>query len=602
MIAQQAVGVTLLTLTWLVCGGCLLLLRVLPAGALLVAAGSALAAWLLLGGPTGGPRPLVVLVALVLAPLATVLYPRRDLRGPPADRVATAAVLLMGGAASITSRPHLPYLAVAVVAAVGLHLWWRLERLDARGRRPLVWLGLGLGATAVLAFSAAFALPSSPQVETLLLAACGLPSVAMVVGVRRPDVLDATGIVVEAVSVAVAVLACVALYVTVASGLTVVGGTAPEVGVQAVLAAVAAIAFHPVRASLRSGTGELLFGRRPDPVAAVARASSLAGDAGALLDQIREALALPWATVRVAGATDAPPAGDGPMTSVRSFPLLPGTSTGPGAGDLVVGLRPGELQLPREDAEVLSIVARLLGQTLRAEALTAEVTASRAAIRTAVEEERRRLRRELHDGLGPTLAGIAMSADAAANLAGRDDARTVALLRSLREASAGAIDDVRRIAYAMRPPALDQVGLRGALAQVGADLAAAGVELALEVPEDLGELPAAVEVAAYRVVREAMTNAARHGAARQLRVVLARTPSGVRLRVLDDGPPGAGPWRAGVGIGSMRERAEELGGWLRAGPTSEGGLVEALLPTVPVLRRPRQGPSRQPADRVTWDG
>ena len=84
-------------------------------------------------------------------------------------------------------------------------------------------------------------------------------------------------------------------------------------------------------------------------------------------------------------------------------------------GEIVVGLRAGDLTLAQSDADVLRIVAPLLAQTLRAQALARDLQASRNAAITAIEEERRRLRRDLHDGLGPTLSGVAFSADAARN-------------------------------------------------------------------------------------------------------------------------------------------------------------------------------------------
>jgi signal transduction histidine kinase len=134
---------------------------------------------------------------------------------------------------------------------------------------------------------------------------------------------------------------------------------------------------------------------------------------------------------------------------------------------------------------------------------------------------------------------------------------------------------VRRIVYGLRPPVLDEVGLVGALRRQEGQLG----RLALDVdaPGDLPVLPAAVEVAAYRVASEAVTNVARHARATHAVVSLRAEPDCLRLVVTDDGRADAG-WTAGVGLRSMEERVAEVGGRFVAGPTPTGGRVEAVLP------------------------
>ncbi len=161
--------------------------------------------------------------------------------------------------------------------------------------------------------------------------------------------------------------------------------------------------------------------------------------------------------------------------------------------------------------------------------------------------------------------------------------RAAELINSLRASATEAIDDVRRLVYALRPPALDELGLVGALRRQAEQLGAGGREPAIEVdvPESLPALPAAVEVAAYRIGVEALNNAVRHaGAARvDLRLVVN---GALEIAVSDDGPGDAGTWAAGVGLSSIGERAAELGGQWRAGPADGGGgLVWARLPLEP---------------------
>ena len=162
---------------------------------------------------------------------------------------------------------------------------------------------------------------------------------------------------------------------------------------------------------------------------------------------------------------------------------------------------------------MLRLVAPLLVQILRAEQLAADVSASRGQAIAAIAEERRRLRRDLHDGLGPALTGIAFSIDAARNTLHADPAGAEELLVRIRQDTADAIAQIRGLVYGMRPPALDELGLGPALRQQAAGLRRADgstLPVAFDMDHTLPPLPAAVEVAAYRIVTEALTNIARH--------------------------------------------------------------------------------------------
>jgi signal transduction histidine kinase len=192
------------------------------------------------------------------------------------------------------------------------------------------------------------------------------------------------------------------------------------------------------------------------------------------------------------------------------------------------------------------------------------------------------LRRDLHDGLGPVLTGIAFKADAARNALPAGPARASELLGGLRADTTSAIADIRRLVYGLRPPALDDLGLIGSLRQQSVRLAqrpdGGSVAVQLTAPDDLPPLPAAVEVAAYRIITEAMTNASRHSGATRIEVRLALA-DGLRIEVSDDGTGPQRGWQPGFGLISMRERAAELGGTCQAGPDpAGGGLVVASLP------------------------
>lgn len=191
---------------------------------------------------------------------------------------------------------------------------------------------------------------------------------------------------------------------------------------------------------------------------------------------------------------------------------------------------------------------------------TVELQRARERLVAAREEERRRLRRDLHDGLGPALAGAALKVEAAENLLAFDPAAAVELLEDARSGIQDAVADVRRLVYALRPPALDELGLVGALREQAERIGAADrLWVEIQAPEELPGLPAAVEVAVYRISLEAMTNSARHADARTC-VVRVTLDGDLELEVVDDGVGLPRDYRAGVGIASMRERADELGG------------------------------------------
>ncbi|GAB3874033.1 sensor histidine kinase [Kibdelosporangium lantanae] len=216
--------------------------------------------------------------------------------------------------------------------------------------------------------------------------------------------------------------------------------------------------------------------------------------------------------------------------------------------------------------------------------LSEELQQSRERIVAAREEERRRLRRDLHDGLGPTLSGVAYATDAARNLARSDPDTAVDLLVRLRGDIGDAIVEIRRLVEGLRPPALDELGLVGALHREAERLSyqegGRPLTVSVDAPAQMPELPAAVEVAAYRISAEALNNAAKHSRAENVNV---RITVGDELHILvqDDGQPGPDGWRPGVGMASMSERAAEVGGRCEARPGPAGGTVEAVLPVRP---------------------
>jgi signal transduction histidine kinase len=239
----------------------------------------------------------------------------------------------------------------------------------------------------------------------------------------------------------------------------------------------------------------------------------------------------------------------------------------------------------------LDDLARHAGVAVHAVRLTADLQRSRERLVAALEEERRRLRRDLHDGLGPQLAAIAVKLEAARNLLPLHPKLGDGLLAELKNQTQVALADIRRLVYNLRPPSLDELGLVSALREhvtlyslptPGRTEAGTGdgrLMVDVEAPEKLPALPAAVEVAAYRIALEGLTNVVRHAFARSCIIRLTLAEGMLHLTITDDGRGLPADLRAGVGLISMRERAAELGGTLVLERAPSGGAhLQARLP------------------------
>lgn len=586
------VAMAAVALSCLVSGIALLLARRAEVSAGLLACGGLLGlVGAVLTATGGAPLARTVLVAAgaLLLPLALTTYPRARWQHP-VDIVALAVVATAGAVAVTlsTSPSAFGSLAIVTVASLVVHTWWRLERASGEELRAVQWMALAVG-TSVLAWALLGFAWEGYLVSRIAVAVLVVVGPALYVGVSAPEVVDVRGGVVGAVVTVMAVLAYTAVFVGLATLLELTAGAEPEVGALALVGALAALTLRPLQVVLRGVVDQLIFGVRPDPLGAAHEVAGHIGDDPVLaLRAIREALVLPYASLRVGGSELASSGQVTPHT--RSVVVDRGA-------ELVVGMRAGDLTMSRGDEQVLDLAAPLLAQALRARALVAELHASREQTVAAIAEERRRLRRDLHDGLGPRLSGIAFTSDAARNLVHLDPDGADALLRTLRAETVTAIEDIRGLVYAMRPPALDELGLVGALQQrsIGLRTARDGpLQVSVSATDDLSTLPAAVEVAAYRIIVEALTNVGRHTASSGATVSLQLDGSALRISVRD-GPLTAEPthdepthdepthdparqWTAGVGLLSMHERAVELGGTLTAGPSSSGGRVEAVLP------------------------
>ena len=448
-------------------------------------------------------------------------------------------------------------------------------------RRQLLWLLL-----AVLVVLAYAGVPWGIFGRGPVLGLLVIPLIpaAVTVAILRYQLLDIRLVVSRALVYGLLTAAAAGAYVGLVALLDALVRSRVSLDSAVVASVIVAVGFNPARIRLQRLIDRGLYGDRRDPVRAVSlvgerlAGTGTAGLAG-VLEALCDSLRLPFAAVRF-GTAEAAAHGTAPER-------LHGISLrydGARIGELIVGLRSGQRRLSPPDIAVLELLAGPLAVALHATALSAALQQSRVSIVAAREEERRRLRRDLHDGLGPALTGIAFKADAARNALPAGPARASELLGALRADTTAAITDIRRLVNGLRPPALDDLGLIGSLRQQTDRLAqrpdGSSVAVCLNTPEPLPALPAAVEVAAYRIITEAMTNAARHSGATRIDVLLAVADGdGLRIEVRDDGRvPGPG-WQPGFGLTSMRERAAELGGTCQAGPDpAGGGRVIAALP------------------------
>ncbi|MFG1628412.1 histidine kinase [Kribbella sp. NPDC049227] len=468
-------------------------------------------------------------------------------------------------------------LLVGVAAVVAIVV--RMRHADARERRQSSWF------VAAVAFAGPASFIPAPQYVHFILNVAAVA--CLTVGIVRNGLFDIELVLSRTVVYVALTAVALGVYLAVAALL----GSKSDAGlVPAVIAAVAAMLLAGARRRVQAVVDRLMYGDRRDPMSALTTLGdrlSAALDTDAVLpatvEGVRTALNLPYAEVRLAGE-DSPAFTSGTRPDhVASFAL---NHVGEEVGLLVVGLRRGEQELAASDRRLLEAFARQAGVAAHGVRASRELRRSRERVVTSREEERRRIRRDLHDGLGPALAGISLGLETADRVVVRDRAEASALLRELRGDVTDCVDEVRRIVADLRPPALD-AGLVSALRHQ-ADLLTmrSGGRLVVTVDEldGSGELSSALEVAAYRIATEAMTNTLRHAQATGCEVQLRYDGTRLDLRVADDGSgePARG---VGTGLTSMRERAEELGGvctvTFRPGLGTE---VAASFPTTTVSR------------------
>ena len=516
---------------------------------------------------------------------------------------------------------------VAALVASLVALTGRFRRSQGVEREQIKWLVyagmimvLGFIFTAVLWF----AFPGDPFVQELSIALTSatvlIIAVAAGIAIARHNLYDIDLIINRTLVYVLLTAVVIAIYVLLVGGVGAVLQTRSNWIVALLATVVVAILFQPLRDRLQRGVNRLLYGQRDEPFEVLSDLGQRLESTFSpemvyptLVETVAQTLKLPYAAI--SSRAPAVEGEEGLETAVsygRPVPnpiCYPLTYQGETIGQLEVAPRaPGE-SLSAADQRLLRNIARQAGTAVHAVQLISELQRtrhdlqrSRRELVTAREEERRRLRRDLHDGLGPSLAALHLQAGVLRRLIKHDPQAAELLVDEFRGDIRVTIDEIRRVVYELRPPALDELGLATAVrsqaerwngripknepgqAHHGAAerQSDAALQVAVEAPETLPPLPAAVEVAAYRIVQEALANVAHHARAAHctIRFCLNGKKDNpiLEVEVIDDGL-GLNGRGEGLGLLSMRERAEELGGRLTVVALPEGGTrVWAELP------------------------
>lgn len=534
------------------------------------------------------PRPLLVrrpaLLGLVYA-LPLALHGAYLLVTLPATTTPVERLGLVGSTTELAGYVF-PLLVVVTWVQAYRHA------SDPTARQQLRWVTAWF-VVVIIPYLALWKVPmavlGSSLVEPSLRSLVFLPfPVALAVAVLRYRVFDIEIVVRRSLVYAALTVSVLAIY---AATVGVLSRVFQQRNVLASLVAtgLVAVLFSPLRDRLQRGVSRMVYGERDDPHALVSRLGSRLEATVApeetlpdVVETVGRALRLPYTAIELLQPHGLEVVASWGVAGDEPFEL-PITYRGQALGRLLVGRRTPREPFGAADRRLLEALARQLGMTAHSLRLSRDLQHSREQIVTAREEERRRLRHDLHDGLGPTLAATALQLGVARRLIRVDPEAAEALVAGVREHTQKAVSDIRRIVDDLRPAALDQLGLVSALrerasafssvpASSTGEVAVKGLEVTVEAEGDCAGLPAAVEVAAFRIACEALTNVCRHANA-TVCVVRLVVSDGLQIEVVDDGCGLSPAVRPGVGMSSMRERAEELGGSCSIESVPEGGTV-----------------------------
>ncbi|MGY1633697.1 sensor histidine kinase [Geodermatophilus sp. SYSU D01186] len=517
----------------------------------------------------------VAVVATVTATTAWAVTPygQRDI-APPASYGPIENPVGVDGAWTVVSAT-LPVVVLGALLGVA-SLAVRLRRSSERERDHVLLVAAGALATLAL-LVAGWVLPVA-SAAFVAAAMVPLPAAVTYAMVRR-RLWDVDVVVNRALVYGALTVLTLAAY---GGLLAVLTGAAQRVtdDWDLLLFVLAAMAVQPLKDRVQRAVNRLLYGQADEPYAGLTRlgerlatATSPSTVLPTVVEVVARTLLLPYAELRVAQHGAVVHGRRDPQAETLTVPLV---YSGRSVGELVVAVPAGGLG--ERGLRLLEELARHTAVAAHATRLQAELHRSREHIVTSREEERRRLRHDLHDDLGPGLAATAMQLDVAADLVHTDPDRAAAVLEAAAEYLRDSVADVRRIVDDLRPAALDDLGLLSAVEELAERLRTGGIAVTVTEQGRLTGLSAAAEVAAYRITAEALANVAKHSGARRVDVRVGSDDGTVTVRVADDGVGLPVQATAGVGLTSMHQRATELGGTCTVTGSSDGTTVVATLP------------------------
>jgi signal transduction histidine kinase len=501
--------------------------------------------------PTDGPLPMITTVGIGAATVAMILAQIHRYRhvSSPQQRQQSKWVLygisVMAGVTAVATGP-----------------WSHALSLPAGSQMPW-WSSL---------------IETSWAVSTIFL------PIALTISVLRYRLYDIDLLINRTVVYGLLSACVLGAYMLIVGGLGTLFQSSSSLVVSLVATGLVAVLFNPVRERLQSAVNRLLYGDRNEPLVVLRRLGQRLESSGmpeetltAIAEIVAQALKLRYVeiTLRQTGQFVHMARYGRSTTETASFPVQ---YQGETIAQLNVATRqPGEA-LADSDLGLLRQIARQAAPVAHAVRLTRDLRQSRARLVTAREEERQRLRRDLHDGLGPVLASQGLKIAAVSHLVEADPERAQQMLEELASQNEAAVTEIRRLVYALRPPELDELGLIGAVRDYVGGLNVSWDDgthyqvAARPAGEDLPELPAAVEVAAYRIATEALTNVTRHARASHCTIHFSTGDDNrLRLEIADDGVGFPKDGKTGIGLTSMRERAEDVGGDLSIDSAPQSG-------------------------------
>ncbi len=506
---------------------------------------------------------------------------------------ATLFVVLSPSIYPVGPNPPIVY-AILIFSGYGGGLalqvwrWWRIS--DRPARRQTQWVVLGVVvaiAVQVLSIALIPRLLTAPLADEVGLTTVSLGFLAIPVSiglaVTRYRLWQVDFFVNRALVFGALTAILVAAYLALVLGLQAVLAGHGQAVISLIAAGLVAVAFQPLRQRIQRLANRLMYGERDGPLSLLLRLGRTLDETVStetllprIVETVAGALRIPFVAVALQQDDhDVVAASHGQAT--EDLLRLPLTHQGALVGELRLANRGPRDNFSPADLEVLRELAVHISAAATSVLLTRELQRSRERLVTARAEERRRLRRDLHDGLSPQLVGVALKLDGIRNRL-EDLPEVRRDLDELADRTRAAIADVRGLVYALRPPALDELGLVAAIRQ-SANLDGSGIDICVDAPARLPPLPAAVEVATLRIAQEAVANVLRHSGARNCRLSLTLEGGLLRLEVSDDGTGLSPNATSGLGLRSMRERAEELGGHFELGKAAGGGTrIAALLP------------------------